>query len=134
MRSARSQPRRSRCGRRRFRAVIVCGCLDTALVHPASPILPACGSPVEKQQIPHLPLRPVKLRLGVADGAVQQLGDLVMLVPLNCMKTKDLSATCREFADRPAEEDTVDDTREIRIILSKVAPQRWRLERHGLVK
>src|ERR1700724_3404342 len=132
MRSAHSLPRRSRGGPRSFRAAIVCGDLDTALVHPAYPILPACGSPVEKQQIPHLPLRPVKLRLGVADGAVQQRGDLVMLVPLNCMKSKDFSAACREFADRPAEEDTVDDAREIRIVLSNVAPPRRRLEGHGL--
>ncbi len=113
---------------------IGCCCLDVALVHHAFRILPGCGSRLGKQQIAHLPLRPVKLRLGIADGAVQQRGDLVMLVPLNGMKTKDLSATCREFTDRPAEEDTVDDAREIRIVLSKVAPQRWRLERHGLVK
>jgi hypothetical protein len=43
----------------------------------------------------------VKLRFRVADGAVQQFCDLAMLVPVDFMKTKDLSATGRERLDRP---------------------------------
>jgi len=56
-----------------------------------------------RQQTPNLQLRPVKLRFRVADGAMQQFGDLVMPVSLNFMKIKDLSATCRERLGSPAE-------------------------------
>jgi hypothetical protein len=35
----------------------------------------------------------VKLRLRSVDGAVQQFGDLVMLIPVNLMKTEDPSVT-----------------------------------------
>ena len=66
--------------------------------------IPKAGAvPLGIQQTSHLQLRLVKLRFRVADGAVQQFGDLAMLIPVNFMKTKDLSAACRERLDRPVE-------------------------------
>lgn len=59
--------------------------------------------PLGKQEVPHFPLRLVKLRFRVADGTVQQVGDFVMLVALNFMKAKDFSAPGRQLLDGSAE-------------------------------
>ena len=80
-----------------------------------------------EQRVPHLHLRLVKLRFRRADGAAQQLGDLVMLVAVNGMKDKYRAAARREFRDRPAEHDAVDGAGQIRITLSKVVAHRRRV-------
>ena len=76
-----------------FRSAIVRRRHGAALVRDAYRIPKWGAAPLGKQQTPHLPLRTVKLRLRGVDGEVQQFGDLAMLIPLNFVKTKDLSVT-----------------------------------------
>src|SRR5216684_7095858 len=87
---------------------------------------------LRKQEVAHLELRFVELRLGVADGAPQQVGNLVMLIAFDLMQSEDRSAAFRKFLDRPAQGNAIDRAGEGRIVSSEVAPQR-RLRRHRLV-
>src|SRR5580692_10572601 len=68
-----------------------------------------------KQQIPHLELCSVELRLGGADRALQHLGNLMMLIPFDLMQGKDCPATCGKLLDRRTQSYTIDDAREGRV-------------------
>ena len=65
------------------RSEMVCRCHGPALVRRAYRIPKAGAAPMGKQQITHLQSGMAKLRLRAADGAVQQFGDLAMLVPVD---------------------------------------------------
>src|SRR5580698_9636201 len=87
-----------------------------------------------KQQRPHLELGFVKLRLGVSDGAVKQLRDLVVLIALHLMQRKNGPATFRKFLEGAPEGDAIHNPAQIEIALAEVASDRGRFRVYWLIQ
>src|SRR5438270_12327906 len=77
-----------------------------------------------KQQRTHLQLRFVQLRFRVADRAVQQLRNLVMLVPFHFVQGEDGPASFWTLLQCATQRNAVHHTREFGIRSSKTTMQR----------
>ena len=96
-----------------------------SLAHTAVSLRAPADLGLWKQQSPHFEFGFVQLRFRVADGAVEQLGDLVVLITFYFVQSKDLAAAFRQFLQRPSQSNSIHDSGEVGIGLSEIAVQRW---------
>jgi hypothetical protein len=94
--------------------------LKLRTAQPGGTLPELCGSPPEdsplwKQEISHFHLCFVQLRLRIADGAVKQGGNFMVLISLNLVQGENSAAALGKRFDGASKRDTIDRSCEVGI-------------------